>query len=321
MRLPIIPVKGDKKWELLSKIIDKLETKEAKKVLARYKITPVNKATKLLKVIILAIFFELETSYAVSEVNKRLELRKFLKIEEEVKLRSVYSFMAEFEADKFISFVFPILNVNSKRRRKNLSILILDWTDISLDLNPFRKRDLKDKPYKWGYSTKGFFLGVKMMILIDYSTLTPLFFHVYPANIHESKIYPLILEMLKRKRLIRFGDSIIMDRGFYAYKNYLIGVRYGVVPLTIPRKNFRLEKLEGLISYPLFIFNSKNVEREKRKYRRLVNRLFEGLKLNLKTLRAIVEDVIKLGKKAFRLKRFPCSDFEPVRKRCFFLSC
>ena len=41
MKLPIIPVKGDEKWILLSKIVDKLETKETKKVLARYKITPV----------------------------------------------------------------------------------------------------------------------------------------------------------------------------------------------------------------------------------------------------------------------------------------
>lgn len=39
--LQIIPVKGDEKWILLSKIVDKLETKETKKVLARYKITPV----------------------------------------------------------------------------------------------------------------------------------------------------------------------------------------------------------------------------------------------------------------------------------------
>jgi len=68
MRLPVIPVKGDEKWELLSKIVDKLEKREAKKALARNKITPVNKAIKL-KAIILAIFFELEISYAVSEVN------------------------------------------------------------------------------------------------------------------------------------------------------------------------------------------------------------------------------------------------------------
>ena len=39
VRLPVIPVKGDEKWELLSKIVDKLETRETKKALARYKIT------------------------------------------------------------------------------------------------------------------------------------------------------------------------------------------------------------------------------------------------------------------------------------------
>ena len=60
---------------------------------------------------------------------------------------------------------------------------------------------------------------MKMMILIDYKTLTPLFFYVYPANVHESKIYPLILEMLKRRGL-KFGDAIIIE-GFYSY-NYLI---------------------------------------------------------------------------------------------------
>jgi len=46
--------------------------------------------------------------------------------------------------------------------------------------------------------------------------------------------------------------------------------------------------------------------------------LFEGLKLNLKTLRAIVEDVIKLGKEAFSLKRLHRYAFESVKKRCSF---
>ena len=70
------------------------------------------------------MFFELETSYAVSEVNKRYGLRKFLRVEEEIKLKSIYNFMARFEAEQFINFVFSIL-VNAKRR-KNLSLLILD---------------------------------------------------------------------------------------------------------------------------------------------------------------------------------------------------
>mgnify|MGYP000507017551 CR=1 FL=1 len=101
--------------------------------------------------------------------------------------------------------------------------------------------------------------------------------------------------MLKRRGLIKFGDSIIIE-GFYAYKNYLIKIRYSVVPLIIPKKYFRIERLEGLISYLLFIFNSNNVEKERKRYRKLV-KLFEGLKLNIKSLRSIIEDVIKLGEK------------------------
>jgi len=93
---------------------------------------------EFLKIIILAMFFELEVSYAVSEVNKRYELGKFLRIEDEVKLRSVYNFMSKFKAEQFINFVFSILNVNSKRKKQ--SLLILDCTDISLDLNPFRRK-------------------------------------------------------------------------------------------------------------------------------------------------------------------------------------
>jgi len=54
-----------------------------------------------------------------------------------------------------------------------------------------------------------------------------------------------------------------------------------VAPLILPRKNFRFEKLK-LISYPLTVFCSNNIEKEKRRYRKLLG-LFEGLR-NLKSL-------------------------------------
>ena len=40
------------------------------------------------------------------------------------------------------------------------------------------------------------------------------------------------------------------------------------------------------------------------------------MKEDLKKLRSIIEDVIKLGKEAFSLKRLHCYDYEPVKKRC-----
>ena len=110
LRLPVYPIKGDGRWELLLKVIDKLESRETKKALARYKITPVNKAIEILKIVILAMFFELEISYAVSEINKRYELKKFLRIDEGVKLRSVYNFTSKFKAEQFINLVLSILN-------------------------------------------------------------------------------------------------------------------------------------------------------------------------------------------------------------------
>ena len=91
--------------------------------MARNAITTVNKAVKMLKVIILAMFFELEISYAVSEVNKRYELIKFLRIEKEiekeVKLRSVYN---SANLRQFLNFVFSIINSNSKRMRNKPSL-------------------------------------------------------------------------------------------------------------------------------------------------------------------------------------------------------
>lgn len=85
-----------------------------------------------------------------------------------------------------------------------------------------------------------------------------------------------------------------------------------MVSLILPKKYFRAGSFEGLISHLLTIFNSKNVER----YRKLVKKIFEGSKMNLKKLRAIIEDVTKLGKEAYSMKDLHRYSFEPVKKRC-----
>lgn len=50
-------------------------------------------------------------------------------------MRLVYNLMSKFESEQFMNLVFSILNVNSKRRIKKISLLTLGWTDIPLDLN------------------------------------------------------------------------------------------------------------------------------------------------------------------------------------------
>ena len=49
--------------------------------------------------------------------------------------------------------------------------------------------------------------------------------------------------------------------------------RFKVIPAIFPRKDFKIEKLDGMLSYPLSIFNRSNPEKEKEFYKGLVKSL------------------------------------------------
>jgi len=78
---------------------------------------------------------------------------------------------------------------------------------------------------------------------------------------------------IKRRRIARDGDTIIFDKGYYGYKNYAMGIsRFKVISVIFPRKNFKMEKLMAMLSYPLSIFNHSNPEKAKEFYMGLVNK-------------------------------------------------
>jgi len=41
-----------------------------------------------------------------------------------------------------------------------------------------------------------------------------------------------------------------MDKRFYGFRNYLIGIKHGIVPLIISKK-LQVERLKRNLSYPL----------------------------------------------------------------------
>jgi len=94
----------------------------------------------------------------------------------------------------------------------------VDSTDVSLDLNWFRKKitkaDLEGKEFKWGYSpSKGYYIGYKLTLVIEYPSLRPVAFLLHQGSPCDAKIYEEILEELKRRRIARDGDTIIFDPG------------------------------------------------------------------------------------------------------------
>ena len=301
MKIPLVVDQSDYRWKLLSKILNTFDLKKVRKVIARYVKL---KGIPVLKVVTTSMFFSTRISHVIDELKQRKELRGFLKVkEDEIPKESyVYSFLSKFSLNGFINMVLRILNSITKRRARN-SKLIVDCTDVSVDLNwfrrPLKQRNLLKKDYKWGYSAKGKFIGMKLTLVLEFPSLKPLTFLLHPANRHEARIFNEVMEELKRRRILRLKDVLIFDRGFYAYRNYLIGINeYRVIPLIFPRKNFKMERLGGLLSYPLSIFNSKNLKKAMRLFKALKAKLLNLLEnwRDFKSVRSVIEDVFKLAK-------------------------
>lgn len=262
----------------------------------------------IIKIVLTSMYFSSDITYIVSELNEKKELRKFLNIGVVPTDNEIYRFMSKFEPEQFIDFTFSLLNnICSQTSREGI---IVDSTDIVLDLNWFTRRitkkSLENRDFKWGYSPhRGYFVGMKMTLALEYSTLKPLAFIINESNVSESKIYTQILDELKRRRILRLGEIVYFDRGYYSYNNYVKDVsKFKIVPAIFPKANCNFNKLSGMLSYPLHIFDSKkNVKKEMEIYRIIVAKLFSLLEnwIGLKPIRSIIEDVFKLAKNKYSL--------------------
>lgn len=325
MKPPLIPINEDYKWKLLSEILNVFDLRSTRQILAQYEILPFEKSIPALKIVILSMYFCLEISYVVRELEEKKKLRKFMRIKLVPSEDEVYSIMSSFDPDQFINFIIGVLNNVCSRRKRGLRQIIIDSTDINLDLNWFKrkisKEMLKDRAFKWGYSKhRGYFIGMKLSLALEYPSLKPLAFIINEANVSEYTVYPQILEELSRRKKIRAGDVLYFDRGYYSYENYVIGIaKYKIVPVIFPRINCNFNKLFDMLSYPLNIFDSKrNTKEEKKLYKRLVAK-FKSLIENwggLKPVRSLIEDVFKVAKKACNMENLHRYTMRSVKKYC-----
>ena len=217
------------------------------------------------------------------------------------------------------------MNSLCQKRKNGSRKIIIDSTDINLDLNWHAKRiskkSLEEKEYKWGHSThRGFFVGMKLTLALEYSTLKPLVFLINEANVPEPKIYPMILSELKKRRIIKAGDILIADRGYYSYENYVISIKdFKIVPLIFPRKNCNFNKLFNMMIYPLKIFDLKrDTKSEITTYKRIIamfKQLISEWK-DFRKVRSIIEDLFKLAKKAYSMENLHRYTKRSVQKYC-----
>jgi len=77
--------------------------------------------------------------------------------------------------------VLITVNAVCGKRKSVKTIIIGDTTNLTVDINRFRKKykseTLKDEDYKWAYSrSKGYYIGMKLVLAIEYHSLKPLAF-------------------------------------------------------------------------------------------------------------------------------------------------
>ena len=161
---------------------------------------------------------------------------------------------------------------------------------------------------------------MKLTLALESETLKPLAFLINEANVSEPKIYPEILKELKKKRVIRAGDIIYADRGYYSYENYVISVKeFKIVPLIFPRKNCNFKKLFNMLKYPLKIFDSKrDTKKEIKIYKEIIAKFKELISKwkEFRSIRSIIEDVFKLAKKAYSMEDLHRYTRSSVQKYC-----
>ena len=160
----------------------------------------------MFKIVLIAIFFSVDISYAISELLKgKTGSEGYLPILGQIRRETIH-----WACSRLLG------SICVKRGRNR--VLIVDSTDVTLDLNWFRKKitkaDLEGKEFKWGYSSsKGYYIGYKLTLVIEYPSLRPVAFLLHQGSPCDAKIYEEILEELKRRRIARDGDTIIFDPG------------------------------------------------------------------------------------------------------------
>ena len=315
--------KNDFKWILLFEILKVFDSRKIHQELAKNDITPINRGVNIFKIVMLALYYDLEISYVVSELNRNSKLQKDLMIEEMYSASQIYEFLSRFSEKQFYDFVIKVLNSLNYKNTRGIRNIIVDGTDIQIDLNWFARRiskkSLEKKPYKWGYSSsKGYYIGLKLTLAIDCRTMQPIAMLIHEGSPNDAKIFDEIMTKLKIRRISRKGDNLFFDKGYFSKYNYQISIsKYKTVALIFPRGKNPVNSVFSDISYALDCFNEKNPNKEL--YEELVRRSKEKLEnwKDYKGIRSKIEDFNKLLKSCFSLRRIHKYTKESMHRTVF----
>jgi hypothetical protein len=108
--------------------------------LSKRGIKPTALVEQFIKIALVSLFFSVDCSFVVQELENRSKFRHFMHIRDVPSIDALYRFFSRWEEDQLISCVSGILNSGCTRRRKRgITTFLIDSTAITIDLNWIRK--------------------------------------------------------------------------------------------------------------------------------------------------------------------------------------
>lgn len=90
--------------------------------------------------------------------------------------------------------------------------------------------------------------------------------------------HPAVLAELKRRQILRAEDTVVRDKGYYAYENYVLAVwGFCIILVISPKKGFDPAKMRRRMHYPLRIFSHHDHRKVQLVYKRVVRTLIQNL--------------------------------------------
>ena len=301
----------DPNYTLLKEIFKIMDSRETSEILAPFGFKNLDKLVFTFKIIFISMFFGLDIPFILSELESKEKLRKYFKISKVWSADQVYKTLSLQDPEKLMKALNCILNSRNRVKRRGKKTFVVDATPVDLDFNFNRnkktKEYLKTLNLKWSYSSsKGFYIGFKATVGIDFDSMNPVCILIHSGAPGDAKLFDEIMENLQKRRIIEKGDTLIFDKGYYSYENYQIGIsKYKIVPFIFPRDNFKRNKLNDQLSYPLQAFKkTKKIITEKRFYDNLKHELLKKLDnwKKFKPIRGKIEDFFKLLKQGLNMR-------------------
>jgi hypothetical protein len=100
---------------------------------------PINKALNYIKVSLIAMFYNLDKSYVVSELNNSEELRKNFGFRSMLDYNQLCEVFSHFSDEQILKFMLKRLNKCFKKEKRTVRYILVDSTDISFDINLDKK--------------------------------------------------------------------------------------------------------------------------------------------------------------------------------------